>query len=80
MKRSFLTLGASMLALALTSGPAWAAQVVDESILAAQAGSVDVNAPVRALSDGASGSAAAAPAAGPQQQLAAPSGARRWAP
>ena len=41
MKRSFLTLGASVLALAMTGGPAWAASAapqVDDSIVAVQAG------------------------------------------
>jgi hypothetical protein len=71
MNRSFLTLGASVLALAMTSGPAWAAsaapQVVDDSIVAVQAGPVAVDAPVRVLSDGQNGSTAAPAPAGPQQ-------------
>ena len=56
MNRSFFALGAATAALALTAGPAWAAptatQSVNDSILAAQVGSVQVNAPVRVLSDG----------------------------
>jgi hypothetical protein len=71
MKRNIYALGASVLTLALTSGSAWAApvatQTVDHSVLAAQAGSVAVNAPVRVLSDGQNGAPAAASSAGGSQ-------------
>ena len=69
MKRSAIALGASVLALALTAGPAGAApdavQTVDGSAGAAQVGSAEVNAPVRVLSDGEN-APAATPATGPQ--------------
>lgn len=67
MKRSHIALGASVLALAMTGGPAWAAptQTIDDSIGGAQVASVAVDAPVRVLSDGNNGSGASA-AGGPQ--------------
>ena len=56
MRRSAIALGASVLALALTAGPAVAepgvAQTVDDTAGAAQVGAVAVNAPVRVASDG----------------------------
>jgi hypothetical protein len=64
MKRSALALGASVLALALTAGPAAAdpgtGQVVGDSTAAAQVGAVSVDAPVRVLSDGDSATTGAA--------------------
>ena len=72
MKRSHIALGASVLALAMTGGPAWAAptQTIDDSIGGAQVASVAVDAPVRVLSDGNNGSgAAAAPVAGGPQAI-----------
>ena len=67
MKRSHIALGASVLALAMTGGPAWAAptQTIDDSIGGAQVASVAVDAPVRVLSDGNNGSGAPG-AGGPQ--------------
>jgi len=63
MKRSALALGASVLALALTAGPAAAepgvGQTVDDSTAAAQVGAVSVDAPVRVASDGDSTTAGA---------------------
>ena len=54
MRRSFLALGGSMLALALTAGPAAAdpTQEVTGSTGAAQVGAVNAAAPVRVASDG----------------------------
>jgi hypothetical protein len=56
MRRSATALGASLLALALTAGPALAepgvAQTVDDSTGAAQVGAVNADVPVRVLSDG----------------------------
>src|SRR5918992_3919854 len=56
MQRSALALGASILALALTAGPAGAQsggpQTVTDSNGAAQVGPAEVNAPIRVLSDG----------------------------
>ena len=70
MNRSFFALGAATAALALTAGPAWAAptatQSVNDSILAAQVGSVQVNAPVRVLSDGDNAAPGAAATGGRQ--------------
>jgi hypothetical protein len=70
MKRSVLALGASVIALALTAGPAAAepdlAQAVDDSTAAAQVGAIAVNAPVRVASDGDS-AAPGTTAAGPQR-------------
>jgi hypothetical protein len=69
MKRSALALGASVLALALTAGPAAAepgvGQTVDDSTAAAQVGAVSIDAPVRVASDGDSTTAGAS-AGGPQ--------------
>ena len=69
MKRSVLALGASVLALALTAGPAAAepgvGQTVDDSTAAAQVGAVSVDAPVRVASDGDSATTGAS-AGGPQ--------------
>jgi hypothetical protein len=68
MRRSSLALGASMIALALTAGPAAAeprAQTVGDSTGAVQVGAVAVDVPVRVLSDG-NDTAPAAPAAGTQ--------------
>jgi hypothetical protein len=69
MKRSALALGASVLALALTAGPAAAdpgvGQVVGDSTAAAQVGAVSVDAPVRVLSDGDSATTGAS-TGGPQ--------------
>lgn len=69
MKRSVLALGASVLALALTAGPAAAdpgpGQSVADSTGAAQIGAVSVDAPVRVLSDGNSATTGAS-AGGPQ--------------
>ena len=69
MKRSALALGASVLALALTAGPAaaepGAGQTVDDTTGAAQVGAVAVDAPVRVASDGDSTTAGAS-AGGPQ--------------
>ena len=69
MKRSALALGASMLVLALTAGPAAAdpelGQTVEGSTGTAQVGAVSVDAPVRVASDGDS-TAAGASAGGPQ--------------
>jgi hypothetical protein len=69
MKRSVLALGASVLALALTAGPAAAepgvGQTVDDSTAAAQVGAVSVDAPVRVASDGDSTTTGAS-AGGPQ--------------
>jgi hypothetical protein len=69
MKRSALALGASVIALALTAGPAAAepgvGQTVDDSTGAAQVGAVSVDAPVRVASDGDSTTAGAS-AGGPQ--------------
>src|SRR5215208_3287710 len=63
MKRSALALGASVLALALTAGPAAAepgvGQTVDDSTAGAQVGAVSVDAPVRVASDGDSSTAGA---------------------
>ena len=56
MRRSALALGATVMALALTAGPAAAQsggqQTVTGSVAAAQGGPTEVNAPVRVLSDG----------------------------
>ena len=56
MRHSVLALGASVMALALTAGPAAAQsdgeQTVTGSVAAAQGGPTEVNAPVRVLSDG----------------------------
>jgi hypothetical protein len=69
MKLSALALGASVLALALTAGPAAAepgvGQTVDDSTGAAQVGAVSVDAPVRVASDGESTTAGTS-AGGPQ--------------
>jgi hypothetical protein len=56
MRRSALALGATVMALALTTGPAAAQsggeQTVTGSTGAAQAGPTEVNAPIRVASDG----------------------------
>ena len=56
MRRSALALGATVMALALTAGPAAAqsggAQTVTDSTGAAQAGPTEVNVPIRVASDG----------------------------
>ena len=69
MKRSAFALGASVLALALTAGPAAAdpgtGQTVDDSTGSAQVGAVAVDAPVRVASDGDSATTGAS-AGGPQ--------------
>lgn len=55
MRRSALALGATVVALALSAGPAAAEsadQTVTDSTGAAQAGPTEVNAPIRVLSDG----------------------------
>ena len=68
MRRNVISLGASVIALALAAGPASAAsdaiQAVDDSAGTAQVGPVAVDAPVRVLSDGesaATGVSAGAP-------------------
>jgi hypothetical protein len=69
MRRSEAALGATVLALALTAGPAvaepGAAQTVDDTTGAAQVGAVAVDAPVRVASDG-DGESTGATTAGPQ--------------
>jgi hypothetical protein len=69
MRRSALALGASVIALALTAGPAAAdpapGQTVTDTAGAVQVGAVGVNAPVRVASDGES-SATGVTAGGPQ--------------
>jgi hypothetical protein len=69
MRRSALALGASVLALALTAGPAAADPVPGQSATdttgAVQVGAVAVNAPVRVASDG-DGSTTGVTAGGPQ--------------
>jgi hypothetical protein len=68
MRRSALALGASVIALALTAGPAaaepGAGQTVADSTGSAQIGAVAVDVPVRVASDGDSATTAAA--GGPQ--------------
>jgi hypothetical protein len=67
MKRSAIALAASVLALALTAGPASAdpGQTVADSTGVAQVGGVALSAPVRVASDGDNGTAGAGEA-GPQ--------------
>jgi hypothetical protein len=68
MRRSALALGASVIALALTAGPAAAdpgGQTVGDSTGSAQIGAVAVDVPVRVASDGDSATTGAA-AGGPQ--------------
>ena len=69
MNRSAIALGASVIAFAIPVTGAAAApspQVIESSVAAVQAGSVQVNAPVRVLSDGGNAAPAPAAAAGPQ--------------
>jgi hypothetical protein len=69
MRCSAVALGASLIALALTAGPAFAepglTQTVDDSTGAAQVGAVAVDAPVRVASDG-DGSSAGVSGGAPQ--------------
>ena len=69
MNRSAIALGASVIAFAIPVTGAAAApspQVIESSVAAVQAGSVQLNAPVRVLSDGGNAAPAPAAAAGPQ--------------